>query len=243
MPKTRVATQFGMGTSIRSQNYTEAAARAIRDAIWHNSLSVADAFGFPREAMLIDVEIGVPRPEAVDTAALHAVFPYGQPSFTVVQGGLDIPRPDGTGFTVMAHATVIVSFDMEPVDTQASDTERRIILEMGAGNDLYGGDYTKAACRAVHDALHHSSMVLFRSLNIDHQTMRVKVTIGVQKPELVDTERVAAELPRGRAQVYAVLGGQDIHDPVQGTTHVIASAAIEAYVPITSRAWRLTPSA
>ncbi|MBS0552044.1 MAG: Lin0512 family protein, partial [Proteobacteria bacterium] len=30
-------------------------------------------------------------------------------------------------------------------------TEKRIILEMGAGNDLYGGDYTKAACRAVQD--------------------------------------------------------------------------------------------
>lgn len=33
---------------------------------------------------------------------------------------------------------------------------KRIILEMGSGNDLYGEDYTKAACRAVQDALHHS---------------------------------------------------------------------------------------
>ena len=31
--------------------------------------------------------------------------------------------------------------------------ERRIILEMGSGNDLYGGDYTKAACRAVQEYL------------------------------------------------------------------------------------------
>ena len=30
---------------------------------------------------------------------------------------------------------------------------KRIILEMGAGNDLHGGDYTKAALRAVQDAL------------------------------------------------------------------------------------------
>jgi uncharacterized protein (TIGR02058 family) len=111
---TRIATQFGMGTSIRSQNYTEAAARAIRDAIWHNSLTVADAFGFPREAMLIDVEIAVQRPDAVDTSALHSVFPYGKPSFKVSRGGLDIARPDGSGVSIMAHATVIVSFDMEP---------------------------------------------------------------------------------------------------------------------------------
>ena len=27
---------------------------------------------------------------------------------------------------------------------------KRIILEMGTGNDLHGGDYTKAAKRAVH---------------------------------------------------------------------------------------------
>ena len=58
-------------------------------------------------------------------------------------------------------------------------TERRIILEMGSGNDLYGCDYTKAACRAVQDALHHSSIVLFKSLGYDHREMRVQVTIGV----------------------------------------------------------------
>ena len=44
---------------------------------------------------------------------------------------------------------------------------KRIILEMGTGNDLYGEDYTKAACRAVDDALHHSSLTLFRSLGFD----------------------------------------------------------------------------
>jgi hypothetical protein len=41
---------------------------------------VADAFGFPREAMLIDVEIGVQKPELVNTEALIGIFPYGQPS-------------------------------------------------------------------------------------------------------------------------------------------------------------------
>ena len=114
MAKKRVATQFGMGTSIRSHNYTEAAARAIRDALWHNALNVADAFGFPREAMLIDVQIGVQQPELVDADALLKIFPYGQPKVTVVKGGLDIPRRDKDGGSVMAHAAVMVSFDMEP---------------------------------------------------------------------------------------------------------------------------------
>lgn len=113
MAKTRMVTQFGMGTSIRRGDYTRAAERAIRDALWHNSLSVADAFGFPRTAMLIDVEIGVQAPDAVDTAALIAIFPYGQPTVRVVQGGLDIPKPGGDGATLIANAAIIVSFDME----------------------------------------------------------------------------------------------------------------------------------
>lgn len=114
MTKKRVVSQFGMGTSIRSRNYTEAAARAIRDALWHNSLNVADAFGFPKEAMIIDVEVGVQQPEAVDRDALLKIFPYGQPSITVVKGGLDVPRRDREGISVIANVAVLVSFDMEP---------------------------------------------------------------------------------------------------------------------------------
>jgi uncharacterized protein (TIGR02058 family) len=119
-------------------------------------------------------------------------------------------------------------------------TERRIILEMGSGNDLYGCDYTKAACRAVQDALHHSSIVLFKSLGYDHRDMRVQVTIGVQHPEKVDIARVCEELPRGRAEVTAVHGGLDVVDAEQGTTHVIATAAIEAFLPIEPGQWRIS---
>jgi len=114
MAKKRVVTQFGMGTSIRSRNYTEAAARAIRDALWHNSLNVADAFGFPREEMIIDVEIGVQQPDAVDCEALLKIFPYGKLAVTVVKGGLDVPRRDKDGISVIANAAIVVSFDMEP---------------------------------------------------------------------------------------------------------------------------------
>ena len=44
---------------------------------------------------------------------------------------------------------------------------KRFILEMGSGNDLHGGDYTKAAVRAVQDALHHSSLAFIRSLGLN----------------------------------------------------------------------------
>ena len=83
---------------------------------------------------------------------------------------------------------------------------KRVILEMGTGNDLYGQNYTKAARRAVQDALHHSSLTLFSKLGIDHKEMWVKVTIGVQDPDAVDCDEVAAELPRGRSEVHARQG-------------------------------------
>ena len=119
---------------------------------------------------------------------------------------------------------------------------KRIILEMGTGNDLYGADYTKAACRAVQDALHHGSLILFRSLGFDHADMVVKVTIGVQDPEKVDCAAVAATLPRGKAQVTAVKGGQNVIDPDHDTVSVIATAAVEAYLEIDAHDWVLSAS-
>ncbi|MFD2191729.1 Lin0512 family protein [Pistricoccus aurantiacus] len=122
----------------------------------------------------------------------------------------------------------------------ASQQEKRVILEMGTGNDLYGLDYTKAASRAIQDALHHSSIVLFKALGYDHTLMRVQVTVGVQEPGKVDTKALAAELPRGRAEVTAVHGGLNVEDPDQDTTHVIATAAVEAFLPDMAKDWQLS---
>jgi uncharacterized protein (TIGR02058 family) len=103
---------------------------------------------------------------------------------------------------------------------------KRVILEMGSGNDLHGGDYTKAALRAVQDALHHSSLSMLRSLNVDSKTMQVEVTIGVQQPAKVDAEAVRASLPHGVVTVRVVKGGLDVPDDERNDTAVIAAAAI-----------------
>jgi len=116
----------------------------------------------------------------------------------------------------------------------------RIILEMGSGNDLYGQDYTKAARRAVQDALHHSSLVFFRSLDIAASDMVVKVTIGVQEPDKVEAFVVQADLPRGKAEVQVVFGGQNVVDTENETTSVIATAAIEAFVDVDQSKWKLS---
>jgi hypothetical protein len=68
MPMKRMVLQIGMGTDIRGADYTKAAVRALRDALWHNSLSVADALGQDVDAMQVEVTIGVPHPERVDRA-------------------------------------------------------------------------------------------------------------------------------------------------------------------------------
>ena len=120
---------------------------------------------------------------------------------------------------------------------------KRLILEMGTGNDLYGGDYTKAACRAVQDALHHSSLTLFRSLGYDHRDMLVKVTIGVQAPDLVDIDRVRAEVPRGTPEVKIVKGGLEAQDAENDNVSVIATAAIEAFLEINPDDWQLSTKA
>ena len=111
---TRLLTEFGQGTSLRRGDYTEAACRGVRDALWHNSINLAELFGFPKKAMQIRVDVGVQKPAEVDVAKVAAEFPYGQPEIVVVAGGLDIPRPEGTGNpTVMATVALSVSFDME----------------------------------------------------------------------------------------------------------------------------------
>jgi uncharacterized protein (TIGR02058 family) len=110
----------------------------------------------------------------------------------------------------------------------------RVILELGSGNDLHGSDYTKAALRAVQDALHHSSLAFVRSLKIDRTKLDVDVTIGVQRPEQLDLEKVRASLPLGNVTVKAVKGGLDVNDPESSDPVVIASAAIAVRIELES---------
>jgi uncharacterized protein (TIGR02058 family) len=105
-------------------------------------------------------------------------------------------------------------------------TGKRVILEMGSGNDLHGGDYTKAAVRAVEDAIHHSSLTFIRTLGVDPRTMHVEVTIGVQQPDKVDAAVVKTALPHGQVTVNVIKGGLDVPDEEVGDVAVIATAAV-----------------
>ena len=112
MPLKRMVLQIGMGTDIRGADPTKAAVRALRDALWHNSLSVADALGQHVDSMQVEVTIGVPHPERVDTEAVLAILPHGTGTVTVVEGGLEIPNDAGTNSTLIAQAAAVVRLDI-----------------------------------------------------------------------------------------------------------------------------------
>lgn len=109
----RMALEIGMGTDIRGADYTKAAVRALRDALWHNSLDVASPVGLSVDDMVVEVLIGVPRPDLVDTAKVLEVLPHGTGTVKVVEGGLEIPNDDGTNSTVIAQAAAIVRIDVK----------------------------------------------------------------------------------------------------------------------------------
>ena len=102
---------------------------------------------------------------------------------------------------------------------------KRVILELGAGTALHGGQYTKAAVRAAQDALHHSSLSFLKALKIDPKSMQVEVTIGVPRPETVDKEAVLAVLPYGKRTIRVVEGGLEIPNDAGTDSTMIAHAA------------------
>lgn len=117
-------------------------------------------------------------------------------------------------------------------------TDQRVIIEMGMGNDLHGMDYQKAAARAIEDAIRHSTLPIFQSIGLPHEEMKVTVTIGVQAPEKIDCAALIQNLPRGKASVKAVKGGLNIPNPETGETAVVATAAVEAFLPSQAGKWR-----
>lgn len=97
---------------------------------------------------------------------------------------------------------------------------------MGMGVDVHGWDYTKAARRAVSDALRHSSLHFFTATDKTRDDMHVEVRIGVVKPDEIDTAAIASEVPYGTVTVKPEAGGLDVPAPNGHDGIVIANAAI-----------------
>ena len=112
MAMKRMALELGMGTDIRGGDYTKAAVRALRDALWHNCLTITRALDMPADAMEVEVRIGVPQPDKVDKDAVLAILPHGTGTVTVVEGGLEIENDSRDDKTIVANAVAIVRLDV-----------------------------------------------------------------------------------------------------------------------------------
>ncbi len=115
---------------------------------------------------------------------------------------------------------------------------KRFIVELGVGIDLHGMDVTKAACRAVRDAVSRSCLcglveILGRSR---FQGIHVEVTVACPFPDQVDTRVVETQIPVGTKSVHAVAGGMVTPGicverfAEQCDTIVVANAAVTVFV-------------
>tara|TARA_B110000196_G_scaffold223343_1_gene192340 strand:+ start:115 stop:426 length:312 start_codon:yes stop_codon:yes gene_type:complete len=99
---------MGMGTDVHGRDYTQAAERAVFDAIHHSSLHFFTPLEKTADDMFIDLLIGVPEPDKVDADRVAAALPYGTVNITVQKGGLEIPGDDGKDAIVIANAGIVV---------------------------------------------------------------------------------------------------------------------------------------
>ncbi len=108
---------------------------------------------------------------------------------------------------------------------------KRMVMELGMGTDLQGEDYTKAACRALHNALRQNSLTVADAFGVSRDEMVVEIVIGVQHPDRVDTQMVADVLPYGSRTVRVEQGGMDTPKENGGTT-VMANAAVLVFLDL-----------
>jgi uncharacterized protein (TIGR02058 family) len=86
---------------------------------------------------------------------------------------------------------------------------KRFVVELGMGSDLHGGDVTKAAQKAIKDAVSRSCLCgLLEIVGLtDPNQMCVDVRLGCPDPARLDREAVLKAVPFGAAKLEVVTGG------------------------------------
>lgn len=85
-----------------------------------------------------------------------------------------------------------------------------MFIQFGMGVDLHGQDVTKAAVRAVQNAIHHNSMPGLRAVLPEHRLENMKVRVKLAVPadaDQLDVEAVKRVLPYGQVTVEVRPGG------------------------------------
>ena len=118
MNKKRYIVQIGMGVDLHGQNPTQAARRAVRNAIANNclcGLSEIVHIENPNEEMHVHVLIACPNHDEVDKEAVLKELPFGIKTIEVKPGGMTTPGlyvpqlGDESADAIVANASVTVS--------------------------------------------------------------------------------------------------------------------------------------
>jgi uncharacterized protein (TIGR02058 family) len=100
-------------------------------------------------------------------------------------------------------------------------------MQIGMGADLHGANDTKAALRAVNDAIQNNNMLFLRHVGIESlDQLIVDVIIASPHPEQVDKGAVAGEFPVGTVAVSTQTGGMLADSDVSSDPVLIAVASV-----------------
>ena len=117
---------------------------------------------------------------------------------------------------------------------------KRFLVEFGTGADLHGGDVTKAAKKAVKDAISHCCLCgITEAVELkDSSKIHVKMKIGVPDPGKLDVEELKAGIPFGSAEIEEVVVGglsvKGMHVDAMGPGDqiIIANVALTVWLDI-----------
>ena len=90
MERKRFIIEIGTGIDLHGEDSTEAACRAVKNAISSNCLCGLAEILKPDEVKKIEIEIliATPKPEMVDVDRVKEMAPIGEKTVTVVEGGM-----------------------------------------------------------------------------------------------------------------------------------------------------------
>ena len=118
------------------------------------------------------------------------------------------------------------------------EERRRFIVEIGTGIDIHGENVTKAACRAVRDAVSRSCLCgLLEICELQNlEDVQVDILVATPNPTQVDLNAVMAEVPIGHKTAQAVEGGMSAQGlcvprfAPQCDQIVVANAAVTVFL-------------
>jgi uncharacterized protein (TIGR02058 family) len=118
---------------------------------------------------------------------------------------------------------------------------KRFVVEFGTGADLHGGDVTKAAQKAIKDAVSHSCLAGLIDIHgiSDPNQMHIELKVACPYPERINRDEVAKAVPFGSVNLEVVSGGisvKGLYLPQlgDGDSIVVAIAALTVYIDVAS---------